>query len=50
MPESVKWLPWGGDVFNRALPENKPIILYLTASWCRWGEIMGRTTFRILRF
>jgi uncharacterized protein YyaL (SSP411 family) len=41
----VAWLPWSADVFARAARERKPVILSITAAWCRACHEMDRTTY-----
>src|SRR5262245_28817817 len=41
----IEWLPWGTDAFARAAREGKPILLSLTAAWCRACHEMDRTTY-----
>ena len=41
----VQWLPWGADAFARARTEGKPVLLSITAAWCRACHEMDRTTY-----
>ena len=41
----VGWLEWGEEAFRRAEGEDKPVVLFITASWCAPGHEMERTTF-----
>ena len=41
----VHWLPWGADAFARASREGKPVLLSITAAWCRACHEMDRTTY-----
>jgi hypothetical protein len=41
----VRWLPWGADAFARAAREGKPVLLSITAAWCRACHEMDRTTY-----
>lgn len=41
----VQWRPWGADPFARARAEGKPILLSITATWCRACHEMDRTTY-----
>ena len=41
----IDWLSWGGDAFDRARLEGKPILLSISASWCHWCHEMDRTTY-----
>src|SRR5688500_4204667 len=41
----VRWLAWGADAFARASRERKPVLLSITAAWCRACDEMDRTTY-----
>ena len=41
----IHWLPWGADAFARASREGKPVLLSITAAWCRACHEMDRTTY-----
>ena len=41
----MNWLPWTADAFARAARERKPILLSITAAWCRACHEMDRTTY-----
>jgi uncharacterized protein len=41
----IDWLPWGADAFARASREGKPVLLSITAAWCRACHEMERTTY-----
>jgi uncharacterized protein YyaL (SSP411 family) len=41
----IHWLPWGADAFARARVEGKPVLLSITAAWCRACHEMDRTTY-----
>src|SRR5689334_13267045 len=41
----VRWLPWSADAFARASHEGKPVLLSITAAWCRACHEMDRTTY-----
>ena len=41
----VRWLPWSADAFARASREQKPVLLSITAAWCRACHEMDRTTY-----
>ena len=41
----VHWLPWSADAFARAAREGKPVLLSITAAWCRACHEMDRTTY-----
>ena len=41
----ASWLPWSADAFARAARERKPVLLSITAAWCRACHEMDRTTY-----
>lgn len=41
----MHWFPWHVDTFARAAREGKPILLSISASWCRACHEMDRTTY-----
>src|SRR4051794_14905449 len=41
----IDWLPWGADAFARAAREGKPVLLSISAAWCRACHEMDRTTY-----
>src|SRR6478735_8197865 len=41
----IEWADWTPDAFARAECEGKPILLSLTAAWCRACHEMDRTTY-----
>ena len=41
----VDWLPWTAEAFARAARERKPVLLSITAAWCRACHEMDRTTY-----
>jgi len=41
----IQWLAWGAEAFARARRERKPILLSITAAWCRACHEMDRTTY-----
>src|SRR6476661_7574582 len=41
----IDWLPWGAEAFARAAREGKPVLLSITAAWCRACHEMDRTTY-----
>jgi uncharacterized protein len=43
--DGIAWLPWSADAFARAARERKPVLLSITASWCRACHDMDRTTY-----
>jgi uncharacterized protein YyaL (SSP411 family) len=41
----VLWLPWHPDAFARAAREQKPILLSISAAWCRACHAMDQSTY-----
>jgi hypothetical protein len=41
----VDWFPWGGEAFDRARQEDKPIFLSIGYSTCHWCHVMERESF-----
>jgi len=41
----VDWYPWGGEAFERAKKEDKPIFLSVGYSTCHWCHVMERESF-----
>jgi uncharacterized protein YyaL (SSP411 family) len=41
----IPWLPWAAEAFARAARERKPVLLSITAAWCRACHEMDRTTY-----
>jgi uncharacterized protein YyaL (SSP411 family) len=41
----VDWYPWGGDAFDRARAEDKPILLSIGYSSCHWCHVMAHESF-----
>ena len=41
----VDWHPWGGDAFERARREDKPIFLSIGYSTCHWCHVMEHESF-----
>ena len=41
----VDWYPWGGEAFERARRENKPIFLSIGYSACHWCHAMEKESF-----
>lgn len=42
---TIEWLPWTVEAFARAGRERKPVLLSITAAWCRACHEMDRTTY-----
>jgi len=41
----IAWMPWGPDAFARAVAEDKPILLSISAVWCHWCHVMDETSY-----
>lgn len=41
----VDWYPWGGEAFERARVEDKPILLSIGYSACHWCHVMEHESF-----
>jgi uncharacterized protein YyaL (SSP411 family) len=45
----VDWLPWGPSAFQRAVAENKPVLVSIGYSACHWCHVMERESFEDAR-
>ena len=43
--DEINWREWGPEVFAEAAQADKPILLCLTAIWCRWCSQMDEITY-----
>ncbi|HLJ59869.1 MAG TPA: thioredoxin domain-containing protein [bacterium] len=43
--QPVEWYPWGGDAFDRARGEDRPILLDIGAVWCHWCHVIDRESY-----
>ena len=41
----VDWYPWGGEAFEKAKRENKPVLLSIGYSACHWCHVMEEESF-----
>ncbi len=41
----VDWYPWGGEAFEKAKAEDKPIFLSIGYSTCHWCHVMAHESF-----
>jgi uncharacterized protein len=45
MHQPVEWQEWGEAAFEKALVEDKPILLDIGAVWCHWCHVMDRESY-----
>jgi uncharacterized protein YyaL (SSP411 family) len=45
MHQPVDWMEWGEAAFDRAIKEDKPILLDIGAVWCHWCHVMDRESY-----
>jgi uncharacterized protein YyaL (SSP411 family) len=43
--QAIQWLPWGEDAFERALREDKLLLVDSGATWCHWCHVMDQRTY-----
>jgi uncharacterized protein len=43
--QPVDWMEWGQAAFDRAVREDKPILLDIGAVWCHWCHVMDRESY-----
>ena len=41
----IHWNEWGGEAFERARADDKPVLLAISAVWCHWCHVMDETTY-----
>jgi uncharacterized protein YyaL (SSP411 family) len=41
----IRWYDWSPEVFDRALAEDRPVLLSIAAVWCHWCHVMDETTY-----
>ena len=41
----VDWYPWGDEAFERAIAENKPVLVSIGYSACHWCHVMEHESF-----
>ena len=44
---SIRWLDWTDEAFQRARTENKPILLDISAVWCHWCHRLDQDTYSV---
>ncbi len=42
---TIDWLAWEKESFEKAVKENKPILLDISATWCHWCHVMEDGTY-----
>lgn len=42
---TISWNDWSSGAFERAVREDKPVLLNLTATWCHWCHVMDATSY-----
>jgi uncharacterized protein YyaL (SSP411 family) len=45
MRQPVEWQEWGDAAFEKAISEDKPILLDIGAVWCHWCHVMDRESY-----
>jgi uncharacterized protein YyaL (SSP411 family) len=45
MHQPVDWMEWSQSAFDRAVEEDKPILLDIGAVWCHWCHVMDRESY-----
>jgi len=45
MHQPVDWQEWGEAAFEKAVREDKPILLDIGAVWCHWCHVMDRESY-----
>jgi len=43
--QPVQWMEWGAAAFERAVAEDKPVLLDIGAVWCHWCHVMDRESY-----
>ncbi|MFW6079420.1 MAG: DUF255 domain-containing protein, partial [Gemmatimonadota bacterium] len=43
--DRIGWRPWGAAAFDEAVDSDRPVLLNLTAGWCRFCREMDETTY-----
>lgn len=44
-PGAISWREWNDAAFEEAGRTQRPILLYLSASWCHWCRVMDRDVY-----
>ena len=45
MHQPIRWFEWGGEAFETAKRESKPVLLDIGAVWCHWCHVMDRESY-----
>jgi uncharacterized protein YyaL (SSP411 family) len=45
MHQPVEWMEWGDAAFDKAVAEDKAILLDIGAVWCHWCHVMDRESY-----
>ncbi|HXE07336.1 MAG TPA: thioredoxin domain-containing protein [Acidobacteriaceae bacterium] len=45
MHQPVRWMEWSEAAFERALNQDKPVLLDIGAVWCHWCHVMDRESY-----
>ncbi len=45
MHNTIQWLPWGREAFEKAKTEQKPVFLHIGFPSCHWCHVMERESF-----
>lgn len=45
MHQPVEWMEWGEAAFDKAVAEDKAILLDIGAVWCHWCHVMDRESY-----
>ena len=43
--QPIHWHSWGGEAFDAAREENRPVLLDIGAAWCHWCHVMDRESY-----
>ncbi|MEJ2678410.1 MAG: DUF255 domain-containing protein [Gemmatimonadota bacterium] len=43
--DEIHWRSWGAGAFETATATGSPVLLAITAAWCRWCALMDETTY-----
>ena len=41
----IEWLPWSHSTFAKAVADDKPVLLSVSATWCYWCHVMDESTY-----